>query len=304
MLRLIFHRNLLLPLAIALGFVYPRFAVYLAPLILPVLALAMAISAVHIPNEVLKDIKRLILPALAGLGMTYGVLGSILILSACWGPFPEKISLGLILIGVAPPAVAVMPFTAAMKGDLPFTLAGVVVAYLGALLIIPGALFILMGDAFYDFGRLVAILAWVVLAPIGVSRLIIFLKGADYVKAVDGPLTNLSFFLVLYAIVGLNRDAFFTETSVLVPLVVLAFFSTFVLGETVNLLGKWWGIRPPRRMSLLLMATLKNQGVAGGIALSLFESEAALPSAIYAVFMMLSFVWFSLRFKVGESKTP
>jgi hypothetical protein len=34
------------------------------------------------------------------------------------------------------------------------------------------------------------------------------------------------------------------------------------------------------------MGTLKNQGIAGGLAIALFEKDAALPSAVYSIFII------------------
>ncbi|MCX7981610.1 MAG: hypothetical protein N2572_01715 [Syntrophales bacterium] len=301
--RLIFHRNVLLPLAIILGFLYPGPSSRLIPFVIPILAVAMVMASVHIPNSIFEDIKRLLNGAWVGLVMTYGVLGVFLTLAGFWGPFPEKVGAGLVLIGISPPAVAVMPFTAALKGDLSFTLAGMVVSYLGALLIIPLALFVILGSGNYNVASLISILFWVVIVPIALSRLILFLRWEERIKSIDGPVTNASFFLVLYAIVGMNRGAFLAESAFLLPLMAVAFFSTFLMGEIVNLAGKVLKVGGGKRISAVLMATLKNQGVAGGLALTLFDHEAALPSAIYAVFMMLSFLWFSFRLKDAKESS-
>jgi len=48
-------------------------------------------------------------------------------------------------------------------------------------------------------------------------------------------------------------------------------------------------------VSLLLLGTLKNQGIAGGLAITLFEKEAAIPSAIYSIFMIVYIMWLDWR---------
>ena len=76
-------------------------------------------------------------------------------------------------------------------------------------------------------------------------------------------------------------------------MVVLA--ATFILGfviEKVSVLAK---VDKKNRVSLVLLGTLKNQGIAGGLAIALFEKEAALPSAVYSVFMILYIMWLDLR---------
>jgi BASS family bile acid:Na+ symporter len=48
-------------------------------------------------------------------------------------------------------------------------------------------------------------------------------------------------------------------------------------------------------ISLVLQGTLKNQGIAGGLAIALFAKEAALPSAIYSILMILYIMWLDWR---------
>jgi BASS family bile acid:Na+ symporter len=48
-------------------------------------------------------------------------------------------------------------------------------------------------------------------------------------------------------------------------------------------------------ISLVLQGTLKNQGIAGGLAIALFEKEVALPSAIYSIFMIFYIMWLNWR---------
>jgi len=44
-------------------------------------------------------------------------------------------------------------------------------------------------------------------------------------------------------------------------------------------------------VSLVLQGTLKNQGISGGLAIALFAKEAAVPSAIYSIFMIFYIIW-------------
>jgi BASS family bile acid:Na+ symporter len=45
----------------------------------------------------------------------------------------------------------------------------------------------------------------------------------------------------------------------------------------------------------VLLGTLKNYGIAGGIALTLFSKEAAMPSTVSAVIMILFIIWLEYR---------
>lgn len=45
----------------------------------------------------------------------------------------------------------------------------------------------------------------------------------------------------------------------------------------------------------MLLDTMKNQGIAGGLALSLFSRESALPAAVFKIIMFLFFIWMDIR---------
>ncbi|MDP3097247.1 MAG: hypothetical protein Q8M86_04815, partial [Syntrophales bacterium] len=49
------------------------------------------------------------------------------------------------------------------------------------------------------------------------------------------------------------------------------------------------------RTSLVLLGTLKNQGMAGGIALTMFSQEAALPAAVSTIVMIVYIIWLDFR---------
>jgi BASS family bile acid:Na+ symporter len=52
-------------------------------------------------------------------------------------------------------------------------------------------------------------------------------------------------------------------------------------------------------ISLVLQGTLKNQGISGGLAIALFAKEAAVPSAVYSISMILYIMWLDWRRKKG-----
>jgi BASS family bile acid:Na+ symporter len=84
-----------------------------------------------------------------------------------------------------------------------------------------------------------------------------------------------------------------------VPVAGSVFATTFILGWAIQKTGVLFKLDKRNIISLVLQGTLKNQGIAGGLAIALFEKEAALPSAIYSVFLILYFIWLDWR----KSKT-
>jgi BASS family bile acid:Na+ symporter len=108
---------------------------------------------------------------------------------------------------------------------------------------------------------------------------------------VKGLLTDWSFFIVMYTIIGTNRNLIFEKPIMIVLPAFVAFAATFLLGFVIEKIGSRLDVAPADRISLKLLGTLKNLGISGGLALSLFSKEAALPSAIYNIFMILYFIW-------------
>jgi BASS family bile acid:Na+ symporter len=50
-------------------------------------------------------------------------------------------------------------------------------------------------------------------------------------------------------------------------------------------------------INLLLLGTLKNYGLAGGLALSLFSKEAALSAMVLMTFMLLYKAWLDFKMR-------
>ncbi len=89
------------------------------------------------------------------------------------------------------------------------------------------------------------------------------------VDLIRKPITNWSFFLLTYTIVGLNLDLILGQPFSLVPVVVVALASTFFLGWGIEKAGAFLHVPEEVLTSLVLLGTLKNYGLAGGLALAL-----------------------------------
>ncbi|MCJ7521228.1 MAG: hypothetical protein MUP21_03295, partial [Dehalococcoidia bacterium] len=99
------------------------------------------------------------------------------------------------------------------------------------------------------------------------------------------------FFLVIYTMVGLNRDVFLQEPGTLLLVSVVAFTGTFVLAEVINRISRRLGVQKMDRISFMLLGTRKNDGLAGAIALIFFDPRAAMPAALVLSFSVFHFVW-------------
>ncbi|RPH87379.1 MAG: hypothetical protein EHM66_02850 [Deltaproteobacteria bacterium] len=207
----------------------------------------------------------------------------------------QNIWIGFVLIAAVPPAVAVIPFTAILEGNVSYTLSGTVASYLAALAIMPLMFWIFIGSGFADPYKLIRIMLLLIVLPLVLSRIILYFNWQDRIAPVRGLLTDWGFFIVLYSMIGVNRDLIFSQPLLIVPIAMVVLAATFVLGFVIEKVGVLAKVDKKNMISLVLLGTLKNQGIAGGLAIALFEKEAALPSAVYSVFMILYIMWLDLR---------
>lgn len=295
MLRLLGNRNVIFGLAVGLGLALPQPARWTAPAMLPALALVMTLATIHVPNSYFRNPRAILAPSLAGVMMTYVVLGGVILTASTLVVRDPNLWIGFVLIAAVPPAVAVIPFTAILEGDISYTLSGTVASYLAALLVMPVMFIVLVGTAFADPYKLIRIMLLLIVLPLILSRLILYLGLAGRIEPFRGLLTDWGFFIVLYSMIGVNRDLIFSQPMMIAPVALVVLASTFGLGAVVEKAGVFLKKGPPRIVSLVLLGTLKNQGIAGGLAIALFEKEAALPSAVYSVFMIVYILWLDLR---------
>ncbi|MCX5826155.1 MAG: hypothetical protein NTY86_22480 [Deltaproteobacteria bacterium] len=289
------NRNAIFLLALAAGLAFPAVTPVTRHLVLPALALAMALSTMEIGNDLFRKPRALLFPAFLGIIMSYIILGNIIIGLAAFMIRDETIWTGFILLAAVPPAVAVIPFSGFLKGNGPLSLVGTVGAYLGGLAIMPLIAVGLLSSAAFDHLQLLMITLELIVLPLCVSRILIREGWRERIAPYRGTVTNWSFFVVLYTLVGLNRSIILGQTSTLLPVAAISIFTTLILGFLIDWIGSRFHLPRETRTSLVLLGTLKNQGMAGGIALTLFSQGAALPAAVSTMVMIVYIIWLDFR---------
>ena len=287
------NRNFLLILAIVLALPAGQAAPLLEPLVLPALGLVMTLALLGVSGEVFRSARNLVAPVLVGLGLNFGLNGGLVLAMSALFPIQEAFFTGFVLIAAAPPAVAVVPFTALLHGDRAFSFLATIGCYLGALAITPLVAVGLLGTAFIHPFKIFKLLILLILLPLLLSRLLRWTHLADRIEPVKGALTNWSFALITYTIVGLNRDLFVHHPLALLSPIIMALISTFVLGEIISRIAELFDLGREITVSLVLLGTLKNAALAGGLALNLFDKPTAVPATVCAIFLIVYFIWLS-----------
>ncbi len=94
---------------------------------------------------------------------------------------------------------------------------------------------------------------------------------------------------------GLNQELFLQRPLTLVPVAVIAIVTTFLLGAVIDRVGRSGRVDPATLTSLVLLGTLKNYGIAGGLALALFSKKTAVPATVSSVFMIVYIIWLDFQ---------
>jgi BASS family bile acid:Na+ symporter len=297
---LLHNRNFIFLLATVSGLLTDKAAPWTEPLILPALAVLMTVSTMSIPNRAFRSARTMIMPAFLGSVMNYLVLsGVILVLTRLMIQEPS-LRAGFVLIAAVPPAVAVIPFTTILKGNESFTLFSTIGAYLIALMFLALMAYFFLGIKNIDPMKLMAITGELILLPILISRVLLFKGWHKPITPFKGPITDWSFFIIIYTIVGLNRQIIIGNPALILPVATIAFLSIFVLGYLIDTVGRLIRVERKTLISLTLLGTLKNYGLSGGLALVFFNRESSLPSAVCSIFLVFFIIWMDYRQKRSE----
>ena len=108
-------------------------------------------------------------------------------------------------------------------------------------------------------------------------------------------ISDICFFVIFYALTASNAHLIrrWPMDMMLISAVALA----AVLVPTISLIiiSRFYRVSRANISALMLLGTMKNCGLAGGIALYLFYPEAALPALIFGVFRFLNTIWMKFR---------
>jgi len=293
--RLVRDRNFILFSSLALGLIWGGGTRWTESLTLPALALVMTLSTMGISVSVFRSPRDLLVPALGGLTMNFALLGGFILGLSTLLIRDEALWSGFVIIAAVPPAVAIIPFTGFLNGNSTFSLIGSIGGYLGALIITPLIVLGLLGTGSVEPIKLFIIMVELIMVPLVLSRILVLTGIATKIEPLRGTITNWSFFVVSYTIVGLNRAVFLGHPLSLIPVGLVALGSTFLLGLVIEKVGGLFRIDKETLTSLILLGTLKNYGVAGGLALALFSKQTAVPATVSVIFMIIYIIWLSLK---------
>lgn len=287
--------NLLFVAAILLGLYLPQAAQAASILILPALMVTLTVALIRFPGGFFKEPRILLSGALWGNLMSYLVLGNLIILGSIFLISDEKLWIGMVLIAAVPPAVVILPLSERLQGNKMLTLTGFAGAYLGALILTPliGAAFLKLIPIGYD--KLMILVVTLIVLPLILSRIAVDRNWDTRIGRHEGTISDGCFFVIFYALTANNANFINRWSPDIILISALALVAIFLVTLSLVLIGRFYKVSHSTISSLLLLGTMKNYGLAGGMALYIFNNEAAVPALIFAVFMFLNVIWLKFR---------
>jgi BASS family bile acid:Na+ symporter len=281
---LIQNSTSVLILSVLLGLVLPGHAGGTEALVTPALMVMMAFSLTEV--DLGRDIKSSgsLKSGFLGIIINYGLLSGLILLLSYSLP-DESLRNGFVIMAAVPPAVAVLPMTRILKGDMSLSFAGEILSYLASLLLMPLIIYLFVHQTGISPIYLLQISIVLILIPALASRLVRLLPINPVLPI------NLGFFLVTYTVIGLNQGALWTDGW---SVAWISIARTFAVGLAVFILARSAGLKSSQAISLTLLGSFKNLGLAAAVSLLLVGPAAGLPAAFCvlaetAFFILLSF---------------
>ena len=275
-------------LGLLLGLVLGGFPWFTKEISMGSLALLMTISLSNVKLGETRG-KDHVKDALLALALNYGLLTIVIL--AFGSVFDQKLRWGFVLMAAAPSAISIVPFTTILGGKTSRALFSTSVNYIAALGLMPAISLLLIGSA-VSVESLITSLVLLIGMPMALSRGVMRLNPP---KSASTIVMNIAFAVLIFAVAGSNRDAFFGDLAVVAAIAVVCVIRTFGTGLGVEFVLRRLGMPKEDRVLSVLFSSYKNLGLTATLAIALFEPVVAVPATIGIV---LEVVWviFLLRF--------
>jgi len=237
------------------------------------LIIAMSVSISNIPLHINFDRKKVGIAVV----LNYIFLSSIILILSI--PFYKTdLFSGFVVMASVPSAIAVLPLTKICGGNIKLSLFALVISYLISIVVMPLLIYIFLSQ-FVNPVELIKNVFLFIVIPIIISR---FIKVRKYANEI----TNIFFFLIIFAVIGMNRDFIFTEPNILLSLSMIMAVRTIFTGWIAKYVGSIkFGERDA--ISYSLFASFKNEGLVMILASSLFNEISAIPAIIATIFELI-----------------
>jgi len=293
--RLFLNRNSILVFAVIAGLIAGDTASILKNYTFLALAITMAFSMTGISMKFLVNPGKMLVPMFVGALLNYVVFG-LLLIALAWLLMPTKeLFYGFVVIAAAPPGVAIIPFATILKGDVEYAIAGVLGAFLASVFVAPVFVNLFANQQGVSSYSLFIMMVQLVVVPLIISRFFLYKPLFRYVHPIRGKVVDWGFAVMIFVAVGMNRQVFFSSPKILLIVSFVLLLMTFGIGYLYGTMAKSFHVAESRVITQTMLTTIKSSGFSVVTALTLFGREAAIPSAVLAVVVLIYLIYLSVK---------
>ncbi len=295
MFKLLNNRTFILVLSFVAGLLFTDLARLIEPLTIPALAMVLTVSSMQVSIKDFTPLKSVISPVIKALILNYFFLTALILILAWWLMPTLDLWIGYVLVAASPPGIAIVPFTFILKGNIKLSLVGTFGVYFISILLTPVIVYIFTGEALISPLRLLYIMIQLIIIPMVIAQLLRKFKIDAYLSRWKSSLINWGFFVVIFAVVGVNRDVFLKDYHILIPVSIVALISSFGIALFLELLGNKLKIQQSNLNSYILLATIKTSAFAAAVGLALYNEAASVPGAVISAWYALYFIYLGFK---------
>ena len=233
------------------------------------------------------------------LAMTYGVLSSLVLIFAFLSSDPS-IHDGWVLMASVPPAIAVVPITAYVRGDTRRTVVSLSILYLVGLFLVP-LVTLAFTHRIVPLEDLVLQTLLLIGLPMLASRP---LRRWPKIVAARTSAVGISFFFLVIAIAGSTRGPLLERPGLLLPLALFSVLRTFGIGLLVFIVGRAFQFSRDDQVAITAFASFKNLGLTVVLAFAVFDAVATLPAIVSLVCEILWLAALPFVFRTRDEIGP
>jgi len=238
---------------------------------------------------------KMLVPMFVGALLNYVVFG-LLLIALAWLLMPTKeLFYGFVVIAAAPPGVAIIPFATILKGDVEYAIAGVLGAFLASVFVAPVFVNLFANQQGVSSYSLFIMMVQLVVVPLIISRFFLYKPLFRYVHPIRGKVVDWGFAVMIFVAVGMNRQVFFSSPKILLIVSFVLLLMTFGIGYLYGTMAKSFHVAESRVITQTMLTTIKSSGFSVVTALTLFGREAAIPSAVLAVVVLIYLIYLSVK---------
>ena len=290
-------------LAVICGIIVPQCARAGMFLILPALMIIITISLLRFPRDFFRHPGSLLYASIQGNIMNYLVLGNFIILTGAFLVNKQELWVGMVLVAAMPLSLEAITLGNSLHLDKRHIFTALAGTHLGTLCIVP-----LVGIVFFQYTHLrywniIVLVLCLIVLPLLMSRVAVEKEWDKVIVKYDEMAMDFSYFLVYYAITANVRPYLANGSNDVISIASIALISTFLFDIVIRKIGLYFKAPDDKINAFILPGTMKACGLAGGIALTVFSPEVAIPSLIFAVFTIIYMNWLKFRFRHLTVKT-